>query len=126
MTKRAALERRVEALEQEHQVGPLSPAEAAELERLEAAFDREFPGPLADMTDDNLGDFIRWHSSDAAARVAELRERSRSPEQDAADRRQLARLLGIDVGDLDAFTADAIHQLTVNRSDHGRVEQGSR
>lgn len=114
-----SLSTRIAALEAEHRTGPLTRAEAAELERIEEGFNLRFPGALADMTDDDLGDFIRWHSSPAAARVAELRERSRSPEQDAADRVQLARLLGIEVDQLDAFKARALDQLV--GGSHGRT-----
>lgn len=119
-----SLSTRIAALEAARQVGPLSQSEAAELRHLQAEHDARFAGPITTWSTEQLEDFIRNEctTDGPARRLDELRQRNRGPEQDAADRRRLAVFLGIAEDQLAAFTADAIRQLTVNRSDYGRTD----
>lgn len=122
MSRRAPLERRVQVLEQEQHIGPLSPAERVELDRLQAESDLYFAGPIATWSDAVIEDFIRGES--AGGRLHDLRARNAGDlEQQAADRRRLAAHLGIPEGQLADFTADAVRQLTVNRRDDGPTHQ---
>lgn len=59
-------------------------------------------------------DFIREQCAPdgPARRLDELHARARSADQDAADRRWLAEVVGIELAELDAFKADALAQLT--------------
>ena len=107
----AGISTRVAVLEQEHRIGPLSPAERAELDRLQAEYDVYFAGSIATWSEAQLADFIRGESD--GGRLDDLRARNAAdPEQQAADRRRLAVHLGIDLADLDDFATNAIAQLT--------------
>ena len=62
------LRRRVDALEERRQAGPLSAAERQELDALEADYAAKFPMPIDEMSDTKLEEFLKHHRSDAAGR----------------------------------------------------------
>ena len=75
------LRRRVDALEERRQAGPLSAAERQELDALEADYAAKFPMPIDEMSGTKLEEFLEHHRSDAAGRYCELRDRCRTPEE---------------------------------------------
>src|SRR5262245_2841956 len=94
----AGLARRIAVLE-ERQAGPLSRTELAELRRLEAQYDAEFPGCMHEWPTEKIYDYIMSHSVSARGgwmeRLDILRERNDTPEQRAADRHRTCRILGL-------------------------------
>ena len=118
MTTVAGLARRIERLEADRNSGPLTTAELAELHRLQADFDAQFPGvrqdPAAinDLTDEQIEAYLRYEScghGEPAQRMHELRMRSRTREQIEADRIHGEMIAAMSNADLEAWINASIH-----------------
>ena len=110
MTRRGSLESRVARIEAQLAQPPasdlpLSRHEQRELAELEHERRERFSKPIDSMDLHELADFQAWSCSDGgqAARLDQLRERARPPEE-AAEKRALEMAIGsMDRGQLDAF-----------------------
>ena len=114
----AQLRRRVDALEEGRQAGPLSSAEARELTQIEADFDRAFPGlrespeVLNTWPLEMIECFIQYECGPAdgpAARFHELRKRARTLEQIEADRIHGEMIDAMSDAELEKWINDRIH-----------------
>ena len=109
--RRASLEGRVERIERAIAAPPpveqpLSRFELRELLELERERDRQFPRPIDDMDQDELDAFMAYHCNGASTRLAELRERARSPEERAEGRAVCLAIAAMDAATLDLFMAE--------------------
>ena len=99
------LRRRVDALEERRQAGPLSAAQRQELDALEADYAAKFPMPIDEMSDTKLEEFLEHHRSDAAGRYCELRDRCRTPEEIRRSTERLAAIDAMTAEEIDAYLA---------------------
>lgn len=97
----AALDRRVAQLEAGQGAGSLSPAEAAELARLEARY--ALFKAIDEMTDSEIDDYLDWHRSEDAARLSHLKERTLTDEDRRRSREQLAKMAAMTAAEIDAY-----------------------
>jgi hypothetical protein len=92
--------------------GPLSAAERAELDQLQAEYDREFSGAIETWSDATLEAFFKRECADPdgkARRHFELRQRARSPEQVERDRIEGERIAAMTDAEIEAYLNAHIH-----------------
>ena len=110
MTRRGSLESRVARIEAQLAEPPasdlpLSRHEQRELAELEHERRERFSKPIDSMDLHELADFQAWSCSDGgqAARLDQLRERARSPEERAVCRAVCLAIAAMDAETLDLF-----------------------